>query len=79
MSEHQQPAVPKPWWYVAPPPWWIWLIALLTALGSGAWHLISAAGSRGPGLFFAGTLWPGAAIAAAVLAVCWLGWALDLE
>ena len=69
----------KPWWYVAPPPWWIWLLALLAALGSGAWHLISASGDRGAGLFLAGTLWPGVAIAGAVLAVCWLGWALDLE
>lgn len=69
----------KPWWYVAPPPWWIWLLALLAALGSGAWHVISASGERGAGLFLAGTLWPGVAIAGAVLAVCWLGWALDLE
>ena len=68
----------RPWWYVAPPPWWIWLIALATDVGVGVWRLISTSGGDAP-LFLSSLLWPGAVIAGAVLLVCWLGWALDLE
>lgn len=68
----------RPWWYVSPPPWWIPLIALITDIGVGVWRLISTSGGDAA-LFLASLLWPGAAIAGAVLLVCWLGWALDLE
>lgn len=69
------------WWRpeISLPPWWIWLLGIAAAAGTGVWQLIAAAGKRDATLFFGGLAWPGSAIAAAVFVVAWLGWSLDLE
>ena len=61
------------------PPWWLWLLALATDVGTGAWQLINAGDGRDAALFFSSLFWPGLLIAAIVLTVAWLGWSLDLE
>ncbi|MHB8575703.1 MAG: hypothetical protein ACYDCQ_10275 [Dehalococcoidia bacterium] len=67
------------WWHVPLPPWWLWALAAVTDAGTGVWRLITAGSDGGPALFFGSLIWPGLAIAGAVLIVAWLGWSLDLE
>jgi hypothetical protein len=77
VEDHDERAA-RAWWAIPRPPWWSYLLLVLADAGTGIWNAIASDGNA-VHLFFAGLLWPGAAVAGIVFIVAYLGWNLDLE
>jgi hypothetical protein len=60
------------------PPWWTVFFPVVVALAVAGWRAATADGAAGTA-FLAGLLWPGSAAFAAVAAMVWLGWVLDID
>ena len=75
MHDDTAPATSERRWL---PPWWTLLFPLLSWLGTGVWKAASASGEMAEA-FAQGLVWPGLAVAGAVLLMVWLGWVLDID
>jgi hypothetical protein len=67
-----------PGWRRFVPPWWTVLFPLIVMVGVAGWHAATAE-SDGAAAFASGLIWPGLAAFAAVAAMVWLGWVLDID
>jgi hypothetical protein len=60
------------------PPWWTALFPIVVTLGVGGWRAATADTGQAAA-FVEGLVWPGLGAFAAVAAMVWLGWVLEID
>ena len=59
-------------------PWWMFVVALVAPLISGAWHGATTDAEVGHAIL-SGLIWPGLPLYFGLIAIFWAAWKIELE